>query len=131
MTTKTNNPFDILPANLFNVLGTQGRGGLQRHYMAILLRIYELAEFNRFALTREMVVAEIVEVEVVEPPEGVEAGDPGAAALLPVAVGGDRHGSGGGVAQGDESRQQAEEVAERAGEEHERFHRLAALLALH
>jgi hypothetical protein len=61
MKAKTANPFDILPANLFNVLGTQGRGGLQRHYMAILLRIYELAEFNRFAFTREMVVAEIVD----------------------------------------------------------------------
>ena len=53
------NPFDILPANLFNVLGTQG--GLQRHYLAILLRIYELAEFNRFGLTRDIVIAEIVD----------------------------------------------------------------------
>ena len=53
------NPFDILPANLFNLLGTQG--GLQRHYLAILLRIYELAEFNRFGLTREIVIAEIVD----------------------------------------------------------------------
>ncbi len=61
MTAKTANPFDILPANLFNVFSTQGKGGLQRHYMAILLRIYELAEFNRFGLTREMVVAEIVD----------------------------------------------------------------------
>jgi hypothetical protein len=51
------NPFDILPANLFNILGSQS--GLQRHYMAILLRVYELAEFNRFGLTREVVVAEI------------------------------------------------------------------------
>ena len=53
------NPFDILPANLFNVFSTQGQGDWQRHYMAILLRIYELAEFNRFGLTREQVVAEI------------------------------------------------------------------------
>jgi hypothetical protein len=53
------NPFDILPATLFNVLGTQG--GLQRHYLAILLRVYELAEFNRFGLTREVVIAEIVD----------------------------------------------------------------------
>ncbi len=57
--TALTNPFDILPANLFNVLSTQG--GLQRHYMAVLLRIYELAEFNRFGLTREVVVAEIVD----------------------------------------------------------------------
>jgi hypothetical protein len=54
-------PFDILPPNLFNVFSTQGHGNLQRHYMAILLRIYELAEFNRFGLTREVVVAEIVD----------------------------------------------------------------------
>jgi hypothetical protein len=54
------NPFDILPANLFNVFSTQGSSGWQRHYMAILLRIYELAEFNRFGLTRDVVVAEIV-----------------------------------------------------------------------
>ena len=53
------NPFDILPANLFNLFSTQGQGDWQRHYMAILLRIYELAEFNRFGLTREVVVAEI------------------------------------------------------------------------
>lgn len=55
------NPFDLLPANLFNVFSTQGQGGLQRHYMAILLRLYELAEFNRFGLTREVVIADIVE----------------------------------------------------------------------
>lgn len=61
MIAKTPNPFDILPANLFNVFSTQGHASLQRHYMAILLRIYELAEFNRFGLTREMVVAEIVD----------------------------------------------------------------------
>lgn len=54
------NPFDLLPANLFNLLGSQA-GELQRHYLAILLRIYELAEFNRFGLTREVVVAEIVD----------------------------------------------------------------------
>jgi hypothetical protein len=34
---------------------------LQRHYIAILLRLYALAEFNRFGLTREVVVAEIVD----------------------------------------------------------------------
>jgi len=56
--TGLSNPFDILPANLFNVFSTQG--GLQRHHMAILLLIYELAEFNRFGLTRERVIAEIV-----------------------------------------------------------------------
>jgi len=42
------NPFDILPPNLFNLFTTQGYATLQRHYMAILLRIYALAEFNRF-----------------------------------------------------------------------------------
>jgi hypothetical protein len=57
----TANPFDFLPANLFNVFSTQGHGSLQRHYMAVLLRIYELAEFNRFGLTRQVVVAEIVD----------------------------------------------------------------------
>jgi hypothetical protein len=61
MTNDTTNPFDILPANLFNVFSTQGYGNLQRHYIAILLRIYELAEFNRFGLTRQVVVAEIVD----------------------------------------------------------------------
>ena len=55
------NPFDILPANLFNLFSTQGYGNLSRHYMAILLRIYTLAEFNRFGLTREVVIAEIVD----------------------------------------------------------------------
>ena len=55
------NPFDILPANLFNLFSTQGQGDWQRHYMAVLLRIYELAEFNRFGLTREQVIAEIVD----------------------------------------------------------------------
>lgn len=55
------NPFDILPANLFNLFGTQGNGNLSRHYMAVLLRLYALAEFNRFGLTREVVIAEIMD----------------------------------------------------------------------
>lgn len=55
------NPFDILPLNLFNLFITQGYVTLQRHYMAILLRIYALAEFNRFGLTRENVIAEILD----------------------------------------------------------------------
>ncbi len=55
------NPFDILPANLFNPFSTQGYGNLARHYMAILLRIYALAEFNRFGLTRQVVIADIVD----------------------------------------------------------------------
>ncbi len=55
------NPFDILPANLFNLLSAQGRSTLQRHYIAILLRLYALAEFNRFGLTREVAVAEIID----------------------------------------------------------------------
>ncbi len=55
------NPFDILPGNLFNLLSTQGRISLQRHYMAILLRLYALAEFNRFGLTREVAIAEIAD----------------------------------------------------------------------
>ena len=59
--TALSNPFDILPPNLFNLFSTQGQGEWQRHYMAILLRIYEVAEFNRFGLTRELVVAEIVD----------------------------------------------------------------------
>src|SRR5512136_2534936 len=60
-TSEARNPFDILPANLFNLFSTQGRGGLSRHYVAILLRLYVLAEFNRFGLTRELVIAEIVD----------------------------------------------------------------------
>lgn len=56
-----NNPFDILPNHLFNLFSTQGATTLQRHYMAILLRIYALAEFNRFGLSREVVIAEIVD----------------------------------------------------------------------
>ena len=54
------NPFDVLPSNLFNPFGTQGTT-LQRHYMAILLRLYGLAEFNRFGLAREIVISEIVD----------------------------------------------------------------------
>ncbi len=53
------NPFDVLPGNLFNLLSVQGRSTLQRHYIAILLRLYALAEFNRFGITREVAVAEI------------------------------------------------------------------------
>jgi len=55
------NPFDILPPNLFNLFTTQGQSTLQRHYAAILLRIYTLAEFNRFGVTREVAFAEIVD----------------------------------------------------------------------
>ena len=55
------NPFDILPLNLFNLFITQGSVTLQRHYMAILLRLYNLAEFNRFGLAREVVIAEILD----------------------------------------------------------------------
>lgn len=54
------NPFDVLPPNLFNPFGTQGTT-LQRHYMAILVRLYGLAEFNRFGLTREIAINEIVD----------------------------------------------------------------------
>ena len=68
-----NNPFDVLPPNLFNVFSTQGHGALQRHYMAILLRIYTLAEFNRFGLTREVVVAEIVDYLKAVDPEDLAA----------------------------------------------------------
>lgn len=55
------NPFDILPPHLFNLFTTQGFASLQRHYMAILIRIYTLAEFNRFGLVRETVIAEIMD----------------------------------------------------------------------
>ncbi|MEA4907395.1 MAG: DUF5716 family protein [Anaerolineaceae bacterium] len=55
------NPFDVLPGNLFNLFSTQGRFTLQRHYMAILLRLYALAEFNHFGLARDVAVAEIME----------------------------------------------------------------------
>ena len=50
-----------LVANLFNLFSTQGYITLQRHYMAILLRLYSLAEFNRYGLTREVVISEIVD----------------------------------------------------------------------
>jgi len=66
------NPFDILPVNLFNILSSQA-GELQSHYMAILLRIYEMAEFNRFGLTREMVIAEIVDYLTSDGTEGIDA----------------------------------------------------------
>jgi hypothetical protein len=65
------NPFDVLPDNLFNVLS--GHSGLQRHYLAILLRIYELAEFNRFGLTREVILAEIVNYLTAEDVEDIDA----------------------------------------------------------
>ena len=55
------NPFDILPPNIFNLFTTQGQSTLQRHYIAILLRIYALAEFNRSGVTREVAFAEIVD----------------------------------------------------------------------
>src|SRR3972149_6049443 len=55
------NPFDVIPANLFNLFSTQGYTTLQRNYMAILLRLYALGEFNRFGLTREVVISEIVD----------------------------------------------------------------------
>ena len=55
------NPFDILPPNIFNLFATQGQSTLQRHYIAILLRIYALAEFNRSGITREVAFAEIVD----------------------------------------------------------------------
>ena len=87
------NPFDILPPNLFNLFSTQGYISLQQHYMAILLRLYTLAEFNRFGLTREMVIAEIVDYlqtadaggklpgEIVAEMESQLAGDPDSAPL--------------------------------------------------
>ena len=69
--TALTNPFDVLPPTLFNVLGSQG--GLQRHYLALLLRIYGMAEFNRFGLTREMVVAEVVDYLNSDEAEGIES----------------------------------------------------------
>jgi hypothetical protein len=54
------NPFDILPTGLFNLLSSPA-GKLQAHYLAVLLRIYAMAEFNRYGLTREVVIAEIVD----------------------------------------------------------------------
>lgn len=78
------NPFDILPPNLFNLFSTQGYITLQQHYMAILLRVYAQAEFNRFGLAREVVIAEIVdylqtadvEREIATEMEAQLAGDP-------------------------------------------------------
>ena len=78
------NPFDILPPNLFNLFSTQGYITLQQHYMAILLRVYAQAEFNRFGLAREVVIAEIVdylqtadvEREIAAEMETQLAGDP-------------------------------------------------------
>lgn len=78
------NPFDILPPNLFNLFSTQGYITLQQHYMAILLRVYAQAEFNRFGLAREVVIAEIVdylqtadvEREIAAEMEAQLAGDP-------------------------------------------------------
>ena len=58
---ETANPFNVLPANLFNLFSTQGATTLQRHYMAILLRVYGLAEFSRAGLSREVVIGEIVD----------------------------------------------------------------------
>ncbi len=75
--TRLPNPFDILPTNLFNVFSTQGYISLQRHYSAILLRIYALAEFNRFGLTREVVIAEIVDYLKTEGVEKEIAADMG------------------------------------------------------
>ncbi len=61
MSSSMANPFDILPANLFNLFSTQGITTLQRHYIAILLRVYTLAEFNRLGLARENVINDIVD----------------------------------------------------------------------
>ena len=72
MATTVNNPFDILPLNLFNVLGS---GGHQRHYMAVLLRIYTMAEFNRFGLTRELVIADIVDYVTHEGADALTSAD--------------------------------------------------------
>jgi hypothetical protein len=87
------NPFDTLPPNLFNLFTTQGYATLQRHYMAILLRIYALAEFNRFGLAREVIVAEIVDylkdanagAEIV-----AEMANQALAGSAPIAVGGQK-----------------------------------------
>ena len=75
------NPFDILPANLFNLFSFQGAGSLQRHYMAILLRVNALAEFNRHGLTREVVMATIEEYLRAEQAEAEVAADMAATAL--------------------------------------------------
>lgn len=55
------NPFDVLPANLFNLLGTHGVISLQRHYLAILLRLYSLTEISHYPLQRETVIVEIAQ----------------------------------------------------------------------
>ncbi len=55
------NPFDILPPNLFNLFSTHGIASLQRHYMAVLLRLYSRTEFTRFPLDRDVVIAEIAD----------------------------------------------------------------------
>jgi hypothetical protein len=70
--TRNGNPFDVLPPTLFNPLGS---GGNQRHYMAILLRIYELAEYNRFGLTREVVVAEMMDYLATDGADALLGGD--------------------------------------------------------
>jgi len=57
------NPFDVLPANLFNLFSQLGQTTLQRHYMALLLRLYGQAEYNRYGLARETVIAEIVDYQ--------------------------------------------------------------------
>jgi hypothetical protein len=72
MATPLTSPFDVLPGNLFNLLSSQA-GELQVHYIAILLRIYGMAEFNRFGLTREMVIAEIVDYLTGDGAGGIDA----------------------------------------------------------
>jgi hypothetical protein len=72
MATPLTSPFDVLPGNLFNLLSSQA-GELQVHYIAILLRVYEMAEFNRFGLTREVVVAEIVDYLTGDGAGGIDA----------------------------------------------------------
>jgi hypothetical protein len=78
------NPFDVLPAQLFNPLGAFGVGNLQRHYVAVLMRIFDLAEFNRFGLTREVVLAEIV--DYLNTAEGSAAAEVAAAAEAEVST---------------------------------------------
>ena len=86
------NPFDILPANLFNLFSTQGITTLQRHYIAILLRVYTLAEFNRLGLARENVITEIVDYLKMEHAESEVAAEMATeqvgADSVPQAVGG-------------------------------------------
>ncbi len=55
------NPFDVLPAKLFNLFTTGGVSSLQRVYMTVLLRLYGLSEFARTPLNRETVIAEIAD----------------------------------------------------------------------